>query len=100
MANCLVCRLMKIPCDKTSGLLRPLAVPERTWQHLVVDFKSMPPDAGGDDFAFVIIDRLSKRYYIVRYSRDITTKAIAKLYYYSPLRYIGLPKSITSDYSP
>ena len=47
-----------------------------------------------------MIDHLSKRYYIVGCSQDITTKATAKLYYYGPLRYIGLPESITSDYGP
>ena len=60
----------------------------------------MPPDAGGDDFAFVMMDRLSKRCHVVGCSRDVTAKAAAKLYYYGPLRYIGLPESITSDHSP
>jgi len=33
--------------DKTPGLLRPLPVPDRPWQHISVDFKEMPADKQG-----------------------------------------------------
>ena len=59
VANC-VCRSSKVPRDKAPGLLKPLPIPLRPWQHIVVDFKAMPIDRTGVDNVLVIVDRLSK----------------------------------------
>jgi hypothetical protein len=38
------------------GLLYPLPVPKKPWQHIAMDFESFPMAKSGHDLAFVIID--------------------------------------------
>jgi hypothetical protein len=59
--NCHPCCRADVPRDKTSGFLHLLLVPEHPWQHVTMDFKSMPADDHGLDHAFIVIDRLSKQ---------------------------------------
>ena len=59
--NCNKCQRAKNPRDKTPGLLKPLPIPERPWQHISMDFRSFPKDKKEHDAAFVVVDRFSKR---------------------------------------
>jgi hypothetical protein len=59
--NCHPCRRADAPRDKTPGMLHPLPIPDHPWQHVTMDFKSMPKDKHGYDSVFVVIDRLSKQ---------------------------------------
>ena len=59
--NCTKCQQAKNPRDKTPGLLNPLPIPERPWQHISMDFQSFPKDKRGCDAAFLVVDRFSKR---------------------------------------
>src|SRR5699024_5073809 len=59
--NCAKCQRAKNPRDKTPGLLNPLPIPERPWQHISMDFRSFPKDKKGYDAALVVVDRFSKR---------------------------------------
>ncbi|KAL2695017.1 hypothetical protein AAEP93_007409 [Penicillium crustosum] len=45
--NCLICKRTKAWRDRVPGLLRPLPIPERPWQHLSMDFRSFPKDRHG-----------------------------------------------------
>lgn len=59
--NCLVCKRTNTWRDRAPGLLNPLPVPSRPWQHISMDFRSFPKDKHGFDAALVIVDRLTKR---------------------------------------
>lgn len=96
VSNCW-CRSAKFPRDKTPGLLHPLPIPQRPWQHLVVDFKVMPKDKSGCDNLLVMIDRLSKTSWCVPCTRTATAVDAARMYYEGPFRVFGLPESIVSD---
>lgn len=96
VANCW-CHSAKFPRDKTPGLLHPLPVPLRPWQHLVVDFKVMPKDKSGFDNLLVMIDRLSKTSWCVPCFRTATAADAARMYYEGPFRVFGLPESVVSD---
>ena len=78
--NCHDCRRASNPRDKTPGLLRSLPVPERPWQHVSMDFKSMPKDRKGYNNIFVIVDRLSKKPILVPCHKTIGAKSLAELY--------------------
>jgi len=42
--NCNICRRMKAICHAPYGVLRPLSVPDRPWQHISVNFLTgLPP---------------------------------------------------------
>jgi hypothetical protein len=94
--NC-VCRASKAPRDKTPGLLQPLPIPQRPWQDLAVDFKSMPKDKYGYDNILTIVDRLSKSTWLTPCHRTATSQDAARMYYEGPYRMVGLPDTIVSD---
>lgn len=99
VANC-YCFPAKNPRDKTPGLLHPLPPPERPWQCLVMDFKSMPMDKRGYNNVLVTIDRLSKIVWSTPCTTSATAKNTAMMYYEGPYRIFGVPKEIVSDRGP
>jgi transposase InsO family protein len=95
--NCLVCKRTKIWRDKTPGLLQPLPIPDRPWQHLSMDFRSFPKDRHGFDSVFVIVDRLSKRPISIPCYKTTSAKDMARIFVETIYRWKGPPDSITSD---
>lgn len=98
--NCLICKRTKEWRDRPPGLLQPLPVPDRPWQHITMDFRSFPKDRHGHDAAFVIVDRLSKRPISIPCNKTITAKETAQLFITHVYRWVGVPDSIVSDRGP
>jgi transposase InsO family protein len=98
--NCLTCRRSHKPRDKTPGLLKPLDIPNRPWQHVTMDFHSMPEDKQGYDQVFVVVDRLTKRAYSLPCYKTTTAKEMAGMYYKYVWRNHGVPDSVVSDRGP
>lgn len=98
--NCLTCRRSHKPRDRPPGLLKPLELPDRPWQHVTMDFHAMPPDKAGYDQVFVVVDRLGKRSYSLPCYKTTTAKEMAFLYYQHVWRDHGAPETITSDRGP
>jgi hypothetical protein len=61
VSNYHACHRSKVPQDKAPGLLYPLPIPDRPWQHISVNFKAMPSDRHGMNMVCVFVDRLGKR---------------------------------------
>jgi transposase InsO family protein len=98
--NCHACRRSHVPRDRTPGLLHPLPVPTRPWQHITMDFKSFPKDKHGYDTAYVVIDRLSKQSISIPCYKTTTAKDMAQLYVSYVYRHRGAPQTIVSDRGP
>lgn len=98
--NCHTCRRSHVPRDRTPGLLHPLPVPDRPWQHVTMDFKSFPKDKHGYDTAYVVIDRLSKQSISIPCYKTTTAKDMAQLYVSYVYRHRGAPQTIVSDRGP
>ncbi|EEA26621.1 retrovirus polyprotein, putative [Talaromyces marneffei ATCC 18224] len=60
--NCRTCGRTTTWRDRAPGLLQPLPIPERPWQHLSMDFMEFPKDRYGYDMVFVTVDRLREQY--------------------------------------
>ena len=78
--NCDSCRRSTIPRDKTPGLLKPLPIPERPWQHISIDFHKLPMDRNRYDMAMVIVDRFGKHLFSIPYHKNINAKEAARLF--------------------
>ena len=100
VANCRTCRRNHIPRDKAPGLLHPLPIGDRCWQHVSFDFKSFPKDKKGYDNAFVVIDRFGKRAFSLPCHKEVTATQAAELYYHHIWRIYGTPETATSDRGP
>lgn len=98
--NCQPCRRAHVPRDKTPGFLHPLPIPAYPWQHVTMDFKSMPKDKFGYDAVLVVIDRLSKQAISVPCHKTVTAEQLAQLYITHVYRYYGAPESVVSDRGP
>ena len=98
--NCNDCRRSTIPRDKTPGLLKPLPIPERPWQHISMVFHTVPKDHQGYDTVMLLIDRLGKRPISIPCRKTIDAKEAARLYIQYPFRIYGPPLTIVSDRGP
>ena len=98
--NCHACRRAHVSRDRTPGLLQPLPVPDRPWQHISMDFKSFPKDKRGYDTILVVIDRLSKQSFSLPCYKTTTAREMARLYIEHVYRTKSVPDSIVSDRGP
>lgn len=83
--------------QRPAGLLQPLSIPERPWQHINIDFKSMLKDKKGYDAVLVVVDRLGKRSFSLPTYKTCTAAELADLYYLFLWRIYGTPETVTSD---
>ena len=98
--NCVECRKTKTSRVKQPGLLRPLPVPDRPWEHLTTDLMDVPVSKRGNDCVWVIIDRFGKESISVPCHRTIDAVGIAKLFVEHVWRKGYTPASIISDRGP
>jgi transposase InsO family protein len=98
--NCHTCRRTHVPRDKTPGLLHPLPIPVRPWQHVSMDFKSFPKSKNGFDAILVVVDRLGKRPISVPCYKTANAKNLAAMFIEHVWRYYGPPDTIVSDRGP
>jgi hypothetical protein len=98
--NCHACRRSTVPRDKTPGLLHPLPIADRPWQHLSVDFKSFPKDRRGFDTIAVFVDRFGKRPISIPCYRTIDAQELARIYIIHVHKYYGPATTIVSDRGP
>ncbi|EDO04015.1 hypothetical protein SS1G_06497 [Sclerotinia sclerotiorum 1980 UF-70] len=61
--NCDLCRRSKVPRDKKPGLLKPLSIPQRPWEHITMDFCSFNKDKYGERIRRAIHISMFYRYY-------------------------------------
>ena len=99
-ANYYTCRRAHVPRDKKPGLLQQLAVPDRPWQHITVDFKKCPESKSNYNMVAIFVDRLSKRPITVPVRDTITARELVPIFLTHVARHVGLPDSITSDRGP
>lgn len=92
--NCQICKRTK------NRLLHPLPIPTRPWQHISIDFCSLPKDKHGFDNVTVVVDRFSKRTISIPCHKTITAEQTARLFVDHILRWVGCPGSIVSDRGP
>jgi transposase InsO family protein len=100
VSNCHACRRSKVPRDKAPGLLHPLPIPDRPWQHISVDFKEMPSDQHGMNMVCVFVDRLGKRPISVPCDKSVDARVMAQLYLTHVHKYYGPATTVVSDRGP
>jgi len=98
--NCHVCRRTKSIRHAPYGVLKPLSVPERPWQHIFVDFVTGLPQSKGYDTLCVVVDRLTKQRHLIPCTTTITAEELGTLFCDWVFCYHGLPETIVSDRGP
>ena len=98
--NCNVCRRTKAIRHAPYGVLCPLSVLDRPWQHISVDFVTGLPPSKQFDAICVVVDQLTKQRHLIPCKTTITAEELAQLFCDWVFHYHGLPKSIVSDRGP
>jgi len=71
---------MKNRAEILVGKLRPNQVPERSWQHILVDFIMKLPVSKGHNSILVVCDRFSKMSHFVAMTEKTTVEGLARLF--------------------
>ena len=59
------CQRIKNRAEMLVGKLKPNQIPEKPWQHILVDFITKLPVSKGHDSILVVCDRFSKMFHFV-----------------------------------
>jgi len=78
--GCDQCQRMKNRAEMPAGKLRPNKVPERPWQHILVDFIIKLPVLKDHDLILVVCDRFLKISHFVAITEKTMVKGLAKLF--------------------
>ena len=94
------CQRMKNRTEMPAGKLRPNQIPERPWQHILVDFITKLLVSKGHDSILVVYDRFLKMSHFVATTEKTTAEGLARLFRDNVWKLHGLPKSVISDRGP
>jgi len=100
MEGCDQCQRMKNRVEMLAGKLKPNQIPERSWQHISVDFITKLPVSKGHDSILVVCDRFSKMSHFVATTEKTMAEGLARLFRNNVWKLHGLPKSVISDRGP
>jgi len=91
---------MKNRAEMPAGKLRPNQIPERPWQHILVDFITKLLVSKGYDSILVVCDRFSKMSHFVVTTEKTMAEGLARLFRDNVWKLHGLPESVISDRGP
>ena len=94
------CQRIKNRAEMLAGKLRPNQIPERLWQHILVDFIMKLLVSKGHDLILVVYDRFSKMSHFVVTTEKTTAEGLARLFRDNVWKLHGLPESVISDRGP
>jgi hypothetical protein len=90
--ECEICQMNKGEHVASPGLLEPIPILEGAWEVITMDFVGGLPKSEGKDVIMVIIDKLTKYYYLLSLSHPFKAVTIYKLH--------GLPQRIITNRDP
>lgn len=96
--TCDACQRNKATNQKPAGLLQPLEIPERRWEHVTMDLiVSLPLTSSGHDAIAVFVDKLSKMVHFAPTTSDVDAAGMAKLFLDNIVCLHGLPRKVITD---
>ena len=82
------------------GKLKSNEVPERPWQHILVNFITKLQMSNGYNSILVVCDRFSKMSHFVVTTEKTMVEGLVKLFRDNVWKLHGLPESVISDRGP
>ena len=96
--RCMECQKVKVEHRHPVGLLQPLAIPEKKWEVITIDFiTKLPRTTRQHDSIMVVVDKLTKDAHFVPVNTMHTTTDIAEIFMKEIVRLHGIPRTIVSD---
>ena len=94
------CQRMKNRAEMLAGKLRPNKVPERLWQHILMDFIMKLLMSKGYDLILIICNRFSKISHFVAMIEKMIAEELVRLFKDNVWRLHGLLESVILDKGP
>ena len=91
------CQVTKIFPQKPRELLSSNTIPSHPFEIISVDFITSLPDSRGHDAIMVVVDRFSKRLYVIPCNKEIDSEGAARIFRDHVWQHEGLPKIVISD---
>ncbi len=96
--QCTKCQCNKSSNQLTAGLLKPLPIPEGSWDVVTMDLiTQLPRTRSGYDAIVVFVDKLTKMVHYAPTTSDVDAPGVAKLFLAHVVRAHGMPHTIVSD---
>jgi len=92
--GCDQCQRMKNRAEMPVGKLRPNKIPERPWQHILVDFITKLPVSKDHDSILVVCDRFLKMSHFVVMTEKMMAEGLARLFRDNVWKLHRLPESM------
>lgn len=89
--NCAICQRCKEEQVAYPGLLQPLPIPARPWEHISMDFIEGLPRSKGKDTIMVVVDRYNKYAHFLTLAHPFTAVQVATLFLDQVYKLHGLP---------
>jgi hypothetical protein len=98
ISRCMECQGVKAEHMHLATLLQPLAIPEKKWEVVTIDFiTKLPRTRRQHDSIMVVVDKLTKAAHFVPVKKTHTTTNIGEIYMRDISRLHLIPKEIVSD---
>ncbi|KAL3701254.1 hypothetical protein R1sor_019276 [Riccia sorocarpa] len=96
--SCRECQQIKATNQSPAGLLQPLPIPSKRWEHVSMDLVcELPMTKTGFDSIVVFVDKLSKMIHLCPTRKDVSAPELAQLYLRTVVRHHGLSQVIITD---
>ena len=101
VTSCDSCQRNKASQQVPAGLLQPMPIPARPWDHVSMDFiTGLPKTKAGFDAIVVFVDMFSKMAHFVPTKTTATAPDTAQLFFQHVFKLHGLPAVLVSDRDP
>ena len=100
MQTCLVCQQDKVEQKQSAGLFKPLCIPKKPWESVLIDCIITLPKSEGHGSIIVVVDRFSMYNTFIPASVDCKVDEAAYLFFKNVIKLWGVPKSIINDRDP
>ena len=74
------CQRIKNRAEMLVGKLKPNQIPEKPWQHILVDFITKLPVSKGHDSILVVCDRFSKMFHFVVMTEKTMAEGLVRMF--------------------
>lgn len=98
--ECIVCQKCKYDTSASPGLLQPIAIPDRFWSTISMDFIDGLPKSNGYTTILVVVDKLSKFGHFIPLKHPYSAPTVAKSFLDNITKLYGMPSTIISDRDP
>ncbi|KAL3685904.1 hypothetical protein R1sor_003926 [Riccia sorocarpa] len=96
--SCGECQQIKATNQAPTGLLQPLPIPSKRWEHISMDLVcELPMTKMGFDSIVVFVDKLSKMIHLCPTRKDVFAPELAQLYLRTIVNHHGLSQVIITD---